>query len=203
MVENMPYIGLSPGRYRNIAQKIRWLDTCMNIICDGKGYPKTKFHGFAVTSLRLMSRYPWYSVDSSSWTSIARQGAVVSPAKRKNKWEYVKQQYCIGVSSRTSYPRVQEQPKNIKNQFYDYLNLMGYKLGTSKFRKVDENYKINRENEIWFKKGEIVEEVVERGISNDHRLRNEMNALFYINLEKELPKWPWPFKEKKKRGFLK
>lgn len=37
----------------------------------------TKLHGFAVTSLTHMFRYPWYSVDSSSWAKISAFGKII------------------------------------------------------------------------------------------------------------------------------
>ncbi len=38
-----------------------WLDKIF------RDYPNQKFHGFGMTREKLMERYPWYSVDSSSW----------------------------------------------------------------------------------------------------------------------------------------
>ena len=40
-----------------------WADECFKI---ASRY-KTRFHGFGCSSYLLMSRFPWYSVDSSSW----------------------------------------------------------------------------------------------------------------------------------------
>lgn len=37
---------------------------------------KVKLHGFAVTSLSLTYAYPWWSVDSSSWSRTASYGAI-------------------------------------------------------------------------------------------------------------------------------
>lgn len=48
-------------------------------ICDAKGVPKVKVHGFGLTSLRLMLRYPWYSVDSTSWVVAGRMGSIYMP----------------------------------------------------------------------------------------------------------------------------
>jgi len=45
----------------------RWLDTVFEVLCDGSTYPKVKVHGLGMTSLPLMLRYPWSSVDSVSW----------------------------------------------------------------------------------------------------------------------------------------
>lgn len=37
-----------------------------------KNKPGIKVHGFGLTDLELVLKYPWYSVDSSSWTSPVR-----------------------------------------------------------------------------------------------------------------------------------
>jgi hypothetical protein len=36
--------------------------------------PKLKVHGFGLTNIELMERYPWYSVDSSSFKGCKRFG---------------------------------------------------------------------------------------------------------------------------------
>ena len=48
------------------------LDITWSIILNKK--PKLKVHGFAVTGYDTMKRYPWYSVDSSSYQSLKRFG---------------------------------------------------------------------------------------------------------------------------------
>lgn len=59
---------------------VRWLDYVWEKhLLDGAGRPKCKVHGFGLTSVPLMSRYPWYSVDSSSWVQISSMGAVLHP----------------------------------------------------------------------------------------------------------------------------
>lgn len=45
------------------------------------GTPKVKVHGFGLTSLPLMFRYPWYSVDSSTWVQWAANGMILIPGK--------------------------------------------------------------------------------------------------------------------------
>jgi hypothetical protein len=39
------------------------------------GTPKVKVHGFGLTTRELMFRYPWYSVDSTSWAMTAMFGS--------------------------------------------------------------------------------------------------------------------------------
>jgi hypothetical protein len=53
--------GLVPLARRK--QKLRkWLDFCFSIIKDS-----SKVHGFGMTGFEVLKRYPWYSVDSTSW----------------------------------------------------------------------------------------------------------------------------------------
>src|SRR5690606_10362350 len=45
-----------------------WLDRIWGrYLTNEDGTPKVRVHGFGMTSVPLMARYPWYSVDSSSW----------------------------------------------------------------------------------------------------------------------------------------
>ena len=45
-------------------------DLWSNVLCDKDGMPKVKVHGFAVTSARLVVRYPWWSTDSVAGDSL-------------------------------------------------------------------------------------------------------------------------------------
>ena len=57
-----------------------WLDRIWGRhLVDKDGRPKVKVHGFGLTSIPLMARYPWYSVDSSSWVQLGGVGAVFFP----------------------------------------------------------------------------------------------------------------------------
>lgn len=46
-------------------------------LTDSSGQVRCKLHGFGLTGFDLMLRYPWYSVDSTSWVSTARYGSCV------------------------------------------------------------------------------------------------------------------------------
>lgn len=61
-------------------QLFMWLDRIWSkYLTDGSGRPRVKVHGFGLTSVPLMERYPWYSVDSSSWVQLAAHGNVFIP----------------------------------------------------------------------------------------------------------------------------
>ena len=66
-------------------QKIHWLDRIFEEhLCDGSGRLKTRVHAFGLTSLPLMKRYPWTSVDSSTWVQWAANGMILVPGVAEN-----------------------------------------------------------------------------------------------------------------------
>lgn len=58
-----------------------WLDTCFATI---KKYWPKKIHGFGMTNEQLWKRYPFYSVDSTSWLSAGRFGDAKYKSKAAN-----------------------------------------------------------------------------------------------------------------------
>lgn len=79
-VRNYEYITLGGMVPISSPQLIMWLDRIWDkYLCDGAGRPRIKVHGFGLTSIPLMKRYPWYSVDSSSWVQISSVGSIIIP----------------------------------------------------------------------------------------------------------------------------
>jgi len=212
-VDNYDYIAI--GVAGNTGDKLKpWLDRCFgNYICKSNGMPKTKVHGFAVTSLRIMLRYPWYSVDSTSWVVTGRMGSIYVPRQRDGKWVYDEDSWKIAVSSRS--PASKEAGKHIntlppkqKQLVLDYIHYKGYQLGKSSFKTVSADYEL-KENERWASKKpkdktakREVEVIEEPGICNKYQLRDEMNIIYFQDLERSMSEWPWPFKKKNKiQGF--
>jgi hypothetical protein len=176
-----------------------------NQLCDQNGMPKIKVHGFGLTSLKLMLRYPWYSVDSTSWVLTGRMGSVLMPVIRCGKYIYDENSWKIVVSNRS--PANKEAGKHyttlssLERKIVDrYLDEKGYKMGKSSFKKVNQPYEL-KERERWadnkpkdkntMREVEVIEE---EGISNKYQLRDEMNIIYFLDLEKSMPEWPWAFK---------
>jgi len=195
---------------------IDWLDNLFkNYLTDKEGMPIIKVHGFGLTSLRLMLRYPWNSVDSTSWVVTGRMGSIYIPRFRKDKgWIYDEDSWKIAVSNRS--PSNQEAGKHIttmtkleKEILLNYIHEKGYKLGKSEYKMVKQGYEL-AENERWCEKKpkdkEIkreVEIIVEAGISNKYQLRDELNIIYFLDLENSMQKWPWAFKTKEiQKGFF-
>lgn len=79
-VQKYEYITLGGMVGSSTAQLMTWLDRIWDrYLVDGSGNPRLKVHGFGITSIPLMERYPWWSCDSSSWIQSAAFGSIVSP----------------------------------------------------------------------------------------------------------------------------
>lgn len=79
-VENYEYITLGGMVPISTPNLLLWLDRIWEkYLCDGNGRPRLKVHGFGLTTIKLMKRYPWFSVDSSSWVQISSVGSILHP----------------------------------------------------------------------------------------------------------------------------
>jgi len=208
------YIALGVAQNNTTDKLSPWLDTLFSkYLTDSDGMPIIKVHGFAVTNFTVMLRYPWYSVDSTSWIITARTGGVYVPALRNGEYSYQEPPFKVTVSNRSPNSAVDpdhidRMPKRVKQLVLDYFTSKGYALGKSEWFDKPPSYEL-KDGERWCEKKAVrekagkgkVERMVESGLSNDYRKRDELNIIYYADLEKNLPEWPWPFKMKKKRGF--
>lgn len=79
-MENYEYITLGGMVPITKPQLYHWLDRLWEeYLTDGSGVPKLKVHGFGLTTVDLVTRYPWHSVDSSSWVQSANTGSILIP----------------------------------------------------------------------------------------------------------------------------
>jgi hypothetical protein len=126
------YIGISPANDRTTKQKIKWLDMVFHHICDSNGVPKIRTHGFGVTSLPILYRYPWYSVDSMSWVRFAAYGSIVVPKEVNGIYRYDISPHVVTFSNLS--PKVKVQGTHYSNfgelsrKYIDkYINDRGFK----------------------------------------------------------------------------
>lgn len=79
-IDNYEYItigGMVPISTKNL---IVWLDRIWGkYLTNPDGSARIKVHAFGVTSIDLMQRYPWFSVDSSSYIQASRTGSIYLP----------------------------------------------------------------------------------------------------------------------------
>ena len=77
--DGFKYIGISPANDRQGPEKVAWLDDVFEFLCGTKGYPAVKTHGFGVTAVPILYRYPWYSADSVTWLLVGGYGGILVP----------------------------------------------------------------------------------------------------------------------------
>ena len=75
--EGYDYIFLGGMVPEETSTLMKWLDHIWyKYLTNEDGTPKVKVHGFGLTTASLMFRYPWYSVDSTSWVMSSRFGSI-------------------------------------------------------------------------------------------------------------------------------
>jgi hypothetical protein len=120
MLDECDYIGVSPCNDSSNKSKFEWMDHTFRYIMnyDYSKNPKIKpgeiikTHGFAVTSKTLVERYPWYTVDSSSYSLTAAMGNILTP------WGRI---YCSDQNLKDE-DHINNKPEQIKQHIEDYLN---------------------------------------------------------------------------------
>jgi hypothetical protein len=152
---------------------IAWLDKAFDFICcTPDRIPKIKVHDFGVTAFRVLRRYPWYSCDSTRWIRDASVGDFLVPSRKANVWNFDKVYRFIASAS----PR--------KKDKYHWDNL------TSEERRLVHTWldtiKVPLGNQN------------ESGVQNNNDWRAIANARTIDYFASTLPKWPWPYKQKRK-----
>jgi hypothetical protein len=71
------YIGLSASSIGSRVQIDDWYAMCFDHLTDKAGLPIVKTHAFGEGRESCLSRFPWYSADSSSWLYAAQRSAVI------------------------------------------------------------------------------------------------------------------------------
>jgi len=150
--DKIPYIGLSPANDMNTLQKMKFLDSCMPIVTDAEGKATVKFHGFAVTSYELMERYPWFSVDSSTWAVAGGRGEIFTPQLTNDKMDFTKAPEKVSISqiarSREHYLNLfdKDPSSTIVKNLLAYFELLNIPLGCQFFLRVPKDYVIKKHN---------------------------------------------------------
>lgn len=147
---------------------------------DSNRMPKIKVHGFGLTSFSHMLRYPWYSIDSTSWLVQGMYGKMYWPRRKDGRWLFEKRPDIISGSCRHSRER-ERRRQHMENvnpqeraQLEEYLKYIGLQYGKTKI--VDGK-----------------EVIIEEGVSNNREMRLIVNVIYFLRHVQSLP-WPRPLK---------
>ena len=202
------------------AQLYSWLDDMFTkYLTDDKGMPRAKFHGFGWTTPVLVSRYPWYSVDSSTWVKISGLGQImVPPEKKGGGYDFTKPPKTYDIFLAPSDPKknIWMIPEKERSRVVGFIESRGLKLGESEIvwwprdkelpsngQTINKHRPINDGNlGAFFNNTDKLEthqpiEVVEvAGVSNNLIMRRQIIAEYYMAMEDHF-EWPRLFKYKK------
>jgi hypothetical protein len=186
----------------------RWIDQAFEMTCPApERLPVVKLHGFGVTTYSLLINYPWYSVDSTSWTKVGAFGGILIPHLRAGRWDFSEQPYLMKVAD----DKEKEDP-DAKSEAKGFITT-GPKSRNPDRRKAGKHLLTlsGAERETikkWLKHigvpmGEMDEHgvAIEHGVCTHHVYRKAANLLFFEELRKWLPDWPWKFKSTRNKGF--
>lgn len=175
--KNYEMIGLGGfAKCRDSKKKIKWLDEAFKRICpeSNKRIPIVKVHGFAMFDFQLLTRYPWWSVDSTTWHNPAVMGYVYLPfwSEEKKAWDYSRKARIVNFAKNSQHndnpgKHITNVTDGIRREVYRWLD----EIGSCDWRMTG--------HEDFFSIYEAM-------------TRAEANLQYWKNLEESRPKWPHP-----------
>lgn len=200
----------------------KWIDRVFTRLCPASnGYkPIVKTHGFAVTSWHSLVRYPWYSVDSTTYAKMAGYGWLLVPQVSRSdrtKFDFNREYIQIGVCSVPT-DSVRERTKDrVLIKEYDGIHISPHaaranrvpgsrsapwRSASNEFKHIGppgaRNKNVFGHVQRWLDNIGIplgLEDGSEIGVVCDSDSRIRANLHYFDQLSKHLPKWPWAFRK--------
>lgn len=113
--EGESYVGVSTNKFGRASVQMSWLDKAFTLMTNKKGEPLVKVHGFGITKPEFMLRYPWYSVDSTTWALGAGFGKIIVPVYENGKFNYLRRPINVIVSG------VQQSSDSAQRNQFEFL----------------------------------------------------------------------------------
>lgn len=165
-----------------------WLDKVFRFVCPKpKHLPIVKLHGFGVTGWGSLTRYPWWSVDSTAWTKYSYFGLIIVPKKHKGKFVFDKpfEQVRISVADKADIGRIKAEHyihwgKRRQEDVIGWLEHIDIPLGKMAADRT----------------------VIEKGVMTSREMRCKANLIYFNHLRDSLPTYPWTFGGLPKGGLL-
>lgn len=188
-IDEYDYIALGGMVPLREAQLVPGLDRIWDkFLTNSAGRPVIKVHGFAITAINLMFRYPWYSVDSTSWIVYSMYGIILVPKiGRDGNWDFTKIPTKVAISEKSS------AQFDESGTFYKHL--------TPSVRESIDKYIDAMKFEHFDEEGNplTLEQMIYH-LQTSHPAREKFNAQYYMQLEKF--KRNSPFKKLLRRHFF-
>lgn len=206
-----------------------WLDDVFTeYLTDDKGMPTCKVHGFGWTGTKLINRYPWYSVDSSSWVQLTVRGQTWIPHPAgETGYDFTRSPriYELYVAANNRRENIWLRDEREQKFVWGYIKSKGLPIGRSEIKWIPKDQSppkngkllhelrdINqsnkgeffRANKLKLETMQPVEIIKRKGVCNDRYLRGQLLVAYYQDLGEAFPRLR-PFLQKtafKSRRFF-
>ena len=150
--------------------RVPFFNKCFKRICgENGGKPTRKIHGLGMTSFPFMRKYPFYSVDSTTWIMNSACGLIFVPRLKNGVRDYTQKPIKLNVSENPRNGKgevLDTYPEPFKDYVYEYVKDMGYVMHRE---KTDDPM----------------------CLKNCYIQRAKLNVDFSILFNDHLPKYPW------------
>lgn len=181
------YIGLG-GRTGRLPYWT-WADSMFNEICNQSSrLPLVKTHGFAITTHKHATRYPWYSVDSTTSKKMAYYGQILVPIKRGGEFDWTIPNRTVFIDSISPYSNRGKEDGhpdqgNAKGRHFQHL---------ARWEQAEIKEWMESQN-IPFGDRDDRGRITELGVSTCKQERVAANIKYFLWLQSKIPEYPWAF----------
>jgi hypothetical protein len=160
------FIGISLRKGSDPKKQIPELDDIFEYyLTDCDGFPTAKFHLLGLTSLPVISRFPWWSFDNAAWAKVAGYGGIYLPKSDNGIPAYNRIASSIPVSSRSLH-----KDNHLQNRSADSRQYWQAQITSATLR-----FGLNHD-------------------LDDHQTRYAINLAHYYKVAAIQQTWPWPFR---------
>lgn len=160
---------------------MKWVDGVFVHLCpeSNRHLPLVRVHGFGVTSWRAICRWPWWSVDSTSWCKTSAYGGLLVPRwERKLGFRFDRPPVVVNYSPKSS-------QRMLRHRHIDTLSVS--------VREMAEKWLLELGLPLGEEGVDGAEDV--EGVTSRYHVRHKANLAYYKRLEESRPPWPYALEE--------
>ena len=108
-----------------------WIRLVFDQLCNSRGIPQVKVHGFGIGGHRSMAQFPWHSVDTVRWAHLGSRGYLVLPLTKKGVWTAEKDAIIIkvGNTKQSNQGHLDTLPPLHRRAVLRWLDHLGFSAG--------------------------------------------------------------------------
>lgn len=184
-LDKTDYIGLGAIANLSSVRRVAGLTHIWdNYLREEEKIAKYKVHGMGLTAVDIVTRYPWYSIDSVSPVLQAGYGGIYVPRVEGDSFNFLKLDMYKTSGKSTKHIKgiggsFFTLPVHLQEVYLEYFAKEGFPMG--QLNPVEKKHK------GWFDQEQ--EEVVEYSLVNSYEARLHWNLMIWDRFNKQVPGW--------------